>query len=456
MARPKYVNTQAKRDHAVVLGASMAGLLTARVLADHFTKVTVVDRDPLDRPGPRRGVPQGRHAHGLLSAGLQVIEELFPGATEDLVNAGVPSGDVLRNVRFCIGGHHLKQVPVGTTALSFSRPYFEDYLRRRLLDRPAVELLPGHDVLGVEAGTQNSRVIGARVQPRAEGGAARVLPADLVVDATGRGSRAGRWLAELGYPPPEREQLLVDAGYTSRRFKLRGEATQGDIAIVVGPAPWNTRGGAVQLQEEGRAIITLFGVLGDHAPTDDAGFRAYAESLPLPYVADALRDATPLDGPYTFKYPGSTRYRYDKLRRFPAGFVVVGDAMCSFNPMYGQGMSVAAVEALALGKELAGELDALRFFRAVRPTIDVPWQIATGGDAALPGVDGPDDARTRFVNRYLTRLYSAAAQDEVVSLAFSRVTNLLAPPGILLKPGIAMRVFRHRPKKQPVLETVGV
>ncbi|MER7243854.1 FAD-dependent monooxygenase [Kribbella sp. NPDC000426] len=441
---------------AVVLGGSVAGLLAARVLSQHFERVVVLERDelsgewagdPVADPRERevrRGVPQGRHAHGLLAAGLNVVEELFPGATDELVAAGVPSGDVLGNVRFCTNGFRLRQVAIGMTALSFSRPYLESYLRSKVFALPGVEVRCGVDIVGVDTDADATRVTGVFVQER---GASRLeaVPADLVVDATGRGSRAPRWLADLGYERPREEQLHVDLAYVSRHYDVDPALLDGDIAIIIGPSAAAPRGGAVMLQESGRAVITLYGILGDHAPLDDAGYRAYARRLPLPYVADIVERSAPLDDAVKFRFPASVRHRYDEARRFPKGFAVVGDALCSFNPMYGQGMSVAGVEALRLGDAVArggaDGFDALRFFRDVRPVIDIPWQIATGGDATLPGVDGPRDVRSRLVNRYLDRLYAAAAHDEVVSMAFSRVTNLLDPPTALLRPAIATRVL---------------
>ncbi|MFB9446136.1 FAD-binding monooxygenase [Dactylosporangium vinaceum] len=443
--------------HAVVLGGSMAGLLTARVLTEHFERVTIVERDsptggwtgdphadPRERE-VRRGVPQGRHAHGLLAAGLNVIERLFPGATRELAAAGMPTGDVLGNVRFCANGYRLKQVPAGMDAVSFSRPYLETWIRSKVFALPGVAVRGGHDIVGIEADAARTRVIGARIQ--AAGEPAETLTADLVVDATGKGSRAPRWLAELGYERPREERLQVDLAYVSRPYRVDPALLDGDIAIIIGPSVAAPRGGAVMLQEGGRAVITLFGILGDHSPLDDAGYRAYAKRLPLPYVSDIIEASEPLAAEAVkYRFPGSTRHRYDRLRRFPQGFVVLGDAMCSFNPMYGQGMSVAGIEALKLGSLLErGELDALRFFREVKPVVDIPWQIATGGDAALPGVQGgPKDIGTRMVNRYLNRLYAAAEHDEVVSLAFSRVTNLLDPPTALMRPRIARRVLGRR------------
>jgi 2-polyprenyl-6-methoxyphenol hydroxylase-like FAD-dependent oxidoreductase len=440
--------------HAVVLGASMTGLLTARVLADTYDRVTIVDRDDLSggvSVEPRRGVPQGRHAHGLLAAGLSAIEELLPGATDELVAGGVPSGDMSGNVRFCPNGYRLAQSTVGLTGLGPSRPYLESYVRGRVAKLPGVTLLGEHDVTGIEASADRTRVVGARVQSRTAGSVEEILAADLVVDATGRGSRSPRWLKELGYEPPAAEHLMVDLGYTSQHYRVRPGALDGDLAIIIGPTADRPRGGVVQAEEGDRAIVTLFGMLGDHPPTDTAGFLAFSETLPLPFVGEILRDGEPLDEPVLFRYPGSTRHRYDKLRRFPAGYLVIGDALCSFNPMYGQGMSVGAVEALKLRDELrssagaaprSGGLDAVRFFRAVKPVIDIPWQIATGGDLALPGVEGERTVMTRFVNWYLNRLHAAAVTDTRLAVAFIRVANLLAPPPSLLRPDLAVRVLR--------------
>jgi 2-polyprenyl-6-methoxyphenol hydroxylase-like FAD-dependent oxidoreductase len=436
-----------RRGHAVVLGGSIAGLLAARVLADRYERVTIVERDPLDAgisDRPRRGVPQGAHAHGLLAAGLRVIEELFPGATDELVAAGVPTGDVLGQLRFCAAGHPLRQTRVGLTALAASRPYLENYLCGKVAALPGVRIFGGYDVVGVDANPAGTRIVAARVQSRDPGSRPYPLPADLIVDATGRGSRAARWLTELGYPAPAEEKLVVDVGYTSRHYRMGLDGLGGNLAVIIGPTPECPRGAALQIQEHGRCVVTLFGILGDHPPTDEDGFVSYARSLPLPFAADAIDGAEPIDAPVSYRYPASTRYRYDRLRRFPAGFLVTGDALCSFNPMYGQGMSVAAVEALALRDELARGLDARRFFRATRPIIDAPWRIATGGDLTFPGVEGRRTAMTRFVNAYLSRLYAAAEHDEVLSAAFIQVTNLLAAPPSLLRPALVRRVLRGR------------
>src|SRR6266540_4315750 len=372
-------------DRAVVLGASMAGLLAARVLADSYAQVTVIDRDELpETPMHRRGVPQGRHVHALLARGRQALEELFPGLTADL-----------------------------------------------------------------------RCVTGARVRRRADGGAEQVLDADLVVDATGRGSRTPVWLQALGYPRPQQEQVRIGLGYATRTYRLPPDALGGDLGILHGATPEHPRGGALFVLEGGRWMLTLGGILGDYPPTDPDGFLAFARSLRFPDIYEAIRDGEPLDDPVGFRFPASVRRRYERLGRFPDGLLVVGDAVCSFNPIYGQGMSVAALQSLTLRRHLQRGVrpQPRRVFRDLARIVDVPWEIAVGGDLVFPGVQGRRTARVRLVNAYLGRLHAAAAHDARLAGAFLRVAGLVAPPESLLRPSIAVRVLRNG--RHPAVGTGG-
>jgi 2-polyprenyl-6-methoxyphenol hydroxylase-like FAD-dependent oxidoreductase len=443
MAGSDVVGSRPGRDRAVVLGGSLAGLLTARALSDAYRDVIVVERDVLGsglNSEPRRGVPQGRHVHGLLASGLFAIEDLLPGARDEVAAAGAPVGDMSRNVRMCPNGRRLAQIHIGLLGLAPTRPFLESYVLRRVAALPNVELRTGTDIVGLVATPDGSRVTGARVQSR--GSAEETIAADLVVDATGRGSRTPRWLTELGYERPAEERLDVGLTYTSRSYRMAPAALDGDVAIIIGPTVERPRGGAIQVGESDRAMVTLFGILGDQAPTDDEGFLAFAKTLPLPYIYEAIQDAEPLDRPVHFRFPGSVRYRYDALRRFPAGLLVIGDAVCSFNPMYGQGMSVAAVEARLLRDHIAAGGPRWRqFFAAIKPVVDVPWRISVGGDLAFPDVPGKRTAMDRFMNRYIARLHAAGERDATVSTTFVRVANLIAPMPLLLRPDIVLRVL---------------
>ena len=432
-------------ERAVVLGASMAGLLAAKVLSDSYGQVTVIDRDELPEASThRRGVPHGRHIHGLLARGQQALEELFPGLTAELVAHGVPAGDMQADTRLFFSGHRLRQAPAGLVVLCASRPVLEGRVRARVRALPNVRLVDRCDVVGLATTPDRRRVTGARLLRRADGSAEEALGADLVVDATGRGARTPAWLEALGYPRPEREQVRVGLGYASRIYRLPPDALGGDLAVLHAATPPHPRAGALQVLEGDRWMVTLAGILGDHPPTDPVGFLDFARSLRFPDIYQAVRDAEPLDDPVAFRFPASVRHRYEKLDRFPGGLLVMGDAVASFNPIYGQGMSVAALEALALRRHLEhGTAQRPRnWFRELARVVDVPWDIAAGGDLVFPGVQGRRTAKVRLVNAYLAQLHAVAAHDADLAGAFLRVAGLVAPPGSLLRPGVAARVLR--------------
>ncbi|MGH3721426.1 MAG: FAD-dependent oxidoreductase [Pseudonocardiaceae bacterium] len=443
-------------DHAVVLGASMAGLLAARVLADAYRKVTVIDRDVMPEIGAqRRGVPQGHHAHVLHLRGREVLDELFPGFTTQVVHAGAELGDTLGGVRAILSGHRLRQTDLGLPMLFASRPFLEGQVRARVRALPGVTFLESTDIAGLRTTADRRRVTGVRCRPsdtgrpsrqsdtgRAADGEPETIAADLVVDATGRGSRTPVWLSEWGYQRPAQDRVDIGLGYATRVYRLRRGALGPDKAIILGGTPDNSRHGVVITLEGGRHMVGLGGILGDHPPTDPAGFDAFAASLAFTDVADAIVGAQPLDDPVAFRFPASVRHRYERLRRFPDSLLVLGDAVCSFNPLYGQGMTVAANQALALRGLLARGTDPApnEYFRAIAKMIDSPWDMAVGADLGFPGVPGTRTAKVRLGNAYLPRLHKAAARDVTLSAAFIRVAGLLERPEALLRPDRVLRV----------------
>jgi 2-polyprenyl-6-methoxyphenol hydroxylase-like FAD-dependent oxidoreductase len=432
-------------DRAVVLGAGIAGLLATRVLADSYGQVTVIDRDELpDTPMHRRGVPHGRHLHALAARGQQTLEELFGGLTGELVAHGAPAGNLLTDARLYLSGHRLRQADTGLVLLCASRPFLESHIRARLRAFPNVVFLDRRDIVGLATTPDGRRVTGARVLRRADGSAEELVGADLVVDATGRGSRTPVWLDALGYPQPDKEPVRIGLGYATRTYRLPPGALGGDLAVLQAATPQHPRFGALQRLEGDRWMLTLAGILGDHPPTDPNGFLAFARSLRFPDIYEAVRDAEPLDDPVGFRFPASVRHRYERLDRFPDGLLVLGDAVASFNPIYGQGMSVAAVEALALRRHLERGIEPQprRWFRDLAHVVDVPWDMSAGGDLVFPGVPGRRTLKGRLLNAYLTRLHAAAAHDASLASAFIRVAGLVAPPQTLLRPQVAVRVLR--------------
>jgi len=431
--------------HAVVIGASMGGLLASRALADHYDQITVFERDALPSSWePRKGVPQGRHAHGLLARGREVLGELFPGLSEELVAQSAQYGDVVADVLWFNHGVYLCNAPSALTGLLISRPMLEDGVRCRLRQLPNVRLHEETDVEELVFNRAAGRVTGVRLRPRDGSEATQALDADLVIDASGRGSRSLAWLESMGYAKPREESIQVNIGYMTRLYRRRPDHLAGKQAVIIAACRPDWRMGVILAQEEDRWIVTLGGYFGDHAPSDEAGYLDFARSLQKPEIFDVINDAEPLSPFAAYQFSANLRRHYEELTRFPDGFLVFGDALCSFNPIYGQGMTVACTEALALRDCLVAGAQGIagRFFKAASALIDVPWQIAVGSDLQHPAVQGPRPAQVRFINWYLEKFYRAAQDDAVLATRFLEVANLMRPPPALLEPRMALRVWK--------------
>jgi flavin-dependent dehydrogenase len=432
-------------NHAIVIGASISGLAAARVLSERFDHVTVAERDALPFANDnRRGVPQGRHGHGLLASGFNEFKSLFPGLEQDLVAAGAVQGDVIGDLRWFQHGYYKAKFKSGLTGILLSRPLLEGTIRRRVAALPNVAIIDRTHVIGFTTDANWRYVTGVRIQRAADEPV--VLSADLVIDAGGRASRSPTWLSDLRFPRPAEESVGVDLGYTTRTFKRRARDLNGDVGAVIGPKPpGQRRVGFMLTMEGGRWIVSLGGWLGDHAPTDARGFIEFARSLPRPDIYEVIKDAEPLTEAVTYAFPSNLRRRYEKLRQFPGRYLVMGDAMCSFNPFYGQGMSVAALEAQALARTLdaARSLDDIwrPFFRAAGRIVETPWTIAAGSDFAFRGVTGRAAPGTNLINSYLARVHRAASSDRRLCRTFFDVANLLKPATTLFRPTVLAQVI---------------
>jgi 2-polyprenyl-6-methoxyphenol hydroxylase-like FAD-dependent oxidoreductase len=433
-------------ERAVVLGGGMAGLAAARVLSDRYADVVIVDRDELIGVTTyRSGVPHGRHAHGLVAKGHSIYEGLFPGLTESMRLDGVRPGDFNAAIQWYFGGKQLAQSDSGLACLPCGRPALELGVRKHVQAIPNVRFLERHDIVSLAMTPDNKRVVGARIQRREQGSQPETLLADLVLDITGRGSRMPAWLTELGYEAPAEDKVKVDLAYTSRHFRLKRDPFTKDIAIIAAATPSHPRGAFFYPMPDGETVeLSLTGILGDYPPTDPEGFLAYTKSLPIPDFYDYVHDAEPVDDAVRFKFPASVWRRYDQLTRFPDGLLVMGDAVCSFNPIYAQGMTVAAMETLTLGKHLdSPTLNALEFFSEISGQIASPWEFSATADLGYAGVEGERTEQILMINQFITGLQAAAVHDPVLTDAFLRVAGLVDEPMALMSPDIQHRVMQQ-------------
>jgi 2-polyprenyl-6-methoxyphenol hydroxylase-like FAD-dependent oxidoreductase len=448
----------ARPRHVVVIGASLAGLVTARAVAEHADRVTVLDRDDLPRsPETRGGVPQGRHTHAMLDRGTRLLEGWFPGLSDDLAARGARTGDAGLAGWWHFRPEPLARTETGLTAILVSRPLLEWYVRGRLLAdwRGRVELREDTAVLDLAFDRDERRVVGVVVADR-DGGAPSLVPADLVVDASGRTSRTPQWLERRGYGAPLEEVRRVDKRYSTFRVRSAADGST-PLAIAVAARPEVSRSGIMLGQEGGEHIVSLVGRGDDQPPLEWPAYVEYARTLAAPTIAEALAPLRPVGPASTYRFPANRRRHYERMRRFPTGLVVTGDAFCSFDPVYGQGMSVAAVEADQLAWCLAAGTDDLarRFHRAASAVVDTPWTIAAG---SVPDEAGRVPRRMRAIGAYLDAYLRAAADDPVLAAEFLRVNHLRRAPSDLMRPALAARVLRgawtRRASARPTLRPV--
>jgi 2-polyprenyl-6-methoxyphenol hydroxylase-like FAD-dependent oxidoreductase len=436
--------------HAVVLGAGIAGLVAARVLTEHFSRVTIVEQDQLPaQAAPRNGTPQSRHVHALLWSGREIFQQLFPGFEDDLARAGAPLLDGIKDIAWLSAAGWLIRYPSKYVGRAASRPLIEWTMYQRLLGDPRVTFVEGAAALGLTATADRARVTGVRTRPRRGDGSEATFAADLVVDATGRGSRATQWLRDLGYPEPDRTEIDAHLGYTSRLYRLREDPHRDWNAVYVqAKLPSDLRGGVLIRLENGEWLLTLGGYGRDYPPTDDEGFLAFARSLRSPLIYDSIRDAEPLTSAVATRSTANVWRHYERLTRWPDGFIAMGDAVCAFNPVYGQGMSVAAKEAVVLDTYLREQRRddltgfAPRFQKRIAGEVAPVWAIATSEDVKVPGVEGGQPRRSdRLIQAYMERVVALTTEDAFARNIFTQVTNLERPATLLFHPRLVAKVI---------------
>lgn len=456
-----------RRGHAVVVGASIAGLLAARALADHFDQVTVVERDQLPlEPAFRAGVPQSRHLHLLLGRGLSLYEQLLPGFEAAMTNAGAQTVS-WHDALWLNAAGWARRYPSPIQLLGASRELLEWQLRSRVAG-VGVQFRTGLDVVGLIASLDSSTVTGIRVRPRLKHrsgphelhppppgvGSPQTIDADFVVDASGRNSRVSQWLATIGYPQVTETKIDALLGYASRRYRIPNAFAADWRMLILPPAPPSTRGGVIFPVEDGQWLVTLGGYGGDHPRTDEPEFLEFARTLRHPLLSETIRDAEPVSPIHGFAQTANQWRHFERLGRWPERFVVVGDAACAFNPVYGQGMTVAGITAVALGHSLAAHRtrsdgDLTGFARPFQQQVARhgadAWQLSTGEDLRYASTKGPRPGRLgRLLYWYSDRVLEVANGNAQVQAAFLGVLHLQDRPTALLRPRVMLPVLAGR------------
>lgn len=434
---------------SVVVGGSIAGLLTARVLSDFFDEVTVIDRDGLPQTAvPRRGVPQSVQPHVLFTRGYRILEALFPGIGKDLSAAGAVAIDWGQEFHYFHQGSRnaTSEEASGLVSFTCTRPLLEATVRKRVAQRPNIQWQPHSRVKGLMGDLQ--QVSGVVYQDSADH-LEKVLSADLVLDASGRSSKAAEWLQALGLAAPAATRITPHLGYATQRLQIpEGCSTDWKVLLVSQEAPHNPRLGYLAQVENNEWIATLGGYGKDYPPLEQAPFMEFARSLASPAFYEAIRDAQPVTQIKAHRATANRLYHYETLA-MPRGFAAIGDAVCALCPVYGQGMTVSAISAMTLQKWLqqssaVGHLDTSAFQQKLANCLQFPWGLATGSDAQFPTTEGgaasPNPVAKLFQG-YIQRLLKKSKQDGWVHVRFTEVAHMVKPPTAFFAPRLLLKAL---------------
>jgi 2-polyprenyl-6-methoxyphenol hydroxylase-like FAD-dependent oxidoreductase len=423
----------------------MAGLTAAQAISKHFGKVTIIERDVLPaEAAPRSGTPQAQHAHMLLAGGLKALQSLFPGFENDLAEAGAVKIRTGKDIRFERPGFDPFPIrDLGIDTFCMSRPLLEAVTRRRVQQTANIDIRVRSRVTGLVASRDAMRIEAVRYD--SEDGSAVTLQADLVVEASGRCGLTLQLLEELSLERPEETEIGIDQAYASTIVERPIDHNADWLGNIILPsAPASSRGAFLFPIEKQQWLLSVGGNHGDAPPGDRAGFMDFVRSLRTPTIYEAVRDARPVTDIVRYQLPCSIRRHFERLESFPAGLLAIGDALCRFNPVFGQGMSVAAQEAVILERLLAEDVPMERlardFFAAIQDTIATPWGVAVS-DFVYPATRGvrPADLAQRL--QYGMALTRLAAQDPEVHRLTAEVSQLLKPQAALREPALAARVM---------------
>jgi len=443
--------TSIEGKRAIVIGGSIAGKLSARVLSEFFEEVIVLEKDQKnDSIAIRKGVPQGSQGHVLLKSGEEILEELFPGIIEEMVKEGSTVSDFAQDLLWFHYGCQKKRFNSGLSMIQQSRPFLEWHIQKKMEKIPNIDFRYGCKVTKLILNAKKE-ISGVTVETL--DGKPMNLSGDLVVDASGAASFAPKWLEELGFNKPEKTEVKVDLFYASMIFrKLAAGGSNWHSLLIYPNPPKQTSGGTISPIEGNRHLVTLLGYGFESLPSDHSSFLQYAKNLNQPDLYEAIKTSVPESGIQIYRFPALRRFHYDKMKQFPAGLLVMGDSFCRIDPVFAQGMSIAAMEAEVLRKLLKAfktkGILTKDFHRKISKIIDIPWLIALTEDFRFRHTSGKKPIGLSVLQKYVKNVVQACSYNEKVYRQFMNVLHLKAHPVSLFKPAILNAVFTFLNKKE--------
>ncbi len=441
---------------AVVIGGSVAGLMAAKAVAPFFKEVILLEKDTLnDNNGLHKGVGQGAHAHVLLPSGLDLLKQLLEAPALDLYAYGIVLADTASELKWFQFGVWKTRFHSGIDMGWCNRSLFEWQVRQTVLSVDTIRILSPAKVTGLLMSEQGDDVAGVcyRIPGGEDADVTHKLSAELVIDASGRGTHASRWLEHAGMGRVMQDEVSVQVAYTTRRFNLPAhvmETLDWKVLSIYAEPPYDRRGGLIYPIGDNEWMATLVGGHGEVAPMPLDGYLDFAQSLPQPDIYHVLKQAIPVGEPCCYQCPGSLWRRYDRMKQWPGHFVVIGDAVCSFNPIYGQGITAALRDVLALKtvlKQQGNDLSTasmLRLQKTIARGKAVPWHLAACPDFIYPETQGKRPPCLGMTNGYIRALMKLAGRDRVVHQRFIEVFTYLKSPLVLLAPGILAKVLGQK------------
>lgn len=422
---------------AIVIGASVGGLVASKVLSKYFESVKIIEKDTLDGSGARKGTPQANHVHVLLVKGKQILSKIFPNFEYDLTKSGGIKYDFIKHARYLVPTGWTPRFDSGLISYSCSRSLLESVIRSQVEKTTNIEFLLGNTVTGFEL--QDDKVTRITFN-ELKTSQKKSIECDFVVDCTGRNSQLPSWLKQLHYETPEETRVDSDIGYSTRYYEIP-ESFEDDwkITVVMNRPPSQPKMGGIFQVEKNQWFVTMYSIGKDHPPTDEAGFLDFAKTLPDKIIFETISDAKPISQIYGYRVEGSRLRHYEKLSSIPKNLIAFGDSVCTFNPFYGQGMTVIALSANVLDDSLKKSLNlknfSKKFHHQLHKTIQYPWLLATGEDFRWPTTKGKKpNSLTRMMQNYVDKVLLTTPKSDRATKAFQEMMQMVKSPTVMFHP----------------------